>query len=136
MRVVGRSWRRPTRLLALVDRPALNSCGSPQLIQLGRLPSVDGIDRPAYFALELTRPVEGWQYLDELILRARKAGDERSGNRVRFVRSVFIPEDETFLCVYAAASAKDVREAARRAGLQVGHVRGVIGEPVSREGRE
>ena len=55
---------------------------------------------------------------------------------MRFVRSVFIPEDETCLCVYAAASAKDVREAARRAGLQVGRVRGVIGEAISHEGRE
>lgn len=52
------------------------------------------------------------------------------------MRSVFIPEDETCLCVYQAASAKDVREAARRAGLQVEHVRGVIGETTSKEGRE
>jgi hypothetical protein len=37
---------------------------------------------------------------------------------VRFVRSVFIPEDEICLCVYQAASAEDVREVARRAGLQ------------------
>jgi hypothetical protein len=36
---------------------------------------------------------------------------------VRFVRSVFIPEDETCLCVYQASSAEDVREAARRAQL-------------------
>jgi len=56
---------------------------------------------------------------------------ERSGNQVRFVRSVFIPEDETCLCVYRAESAEDVREAARRAGLPVGHVRGVIDEPIS-----
>jgi hypothetical protein len=70
-------------------------------------------------------------------LRAREAGDVRAaGGRVRFVRSVFIPEDETCLCVYQAASAKDVREAARRAGLQVEHVRGVIGESTSHEGRE
>jgi hypothetical protein len=49
---------------------------------------------------------------------------------VRFVRSVFIPEDETCLCVYEAASAEDVRDAARRAGLQVDNVRG--GMPVIR----
>lgn len=54
---------------------------------------------------------------------------------MRFVRSVFIPEDETCICVYQASSAKNVREAARHAGLPVGHVRGVIGEPISREGR-
>jgi Protein of unknown function (DUF4242) len=50
---------------------------------------------------------------------------------VRFVRSVFIPEDETCICVYQASSAKDVREAALHAGLPVGQVRGVIGEPIS-----
>lgn len=50
---------------------------------------------------------------------------------MRFVRSVFIPEDGTCLCVYQAASAEDVRDAARRAGLQVDNVRGVIGEPIS-----
>jgi Protein of unknown function (DUF4242) len=50
---------------------------------------------------------------------------------VRFVRSVFIPEDETCLCVYEASSAEDVRDAARSAGLPVGRVRGVIGEPIS-----
>ncbi|MFL5914617.1 MAG: nickel-binding protein [Gaiellaceae bacterium] len=76
------------------------------------------MDRTSYFALELARPAEGWQHLDELILRARNAGDAQPvGNRVRFVRSVFIPEDETCLCVYQASSVEDVREAARRAQL-------------------
>ena len=50
---------------------------------------------------------------------------------MRFVRSVFIPEDEACLCVYQASSGEDVREAARRAGLHVEHVRGVIGAPIS-----
>jgi hypothetical protein len=52
---------------------------------------------------------------------------------VRFVRSVFVPEDEICLCVYQAASAEDVCEAARRAGLPVGHVREAIGEPRRRK---
>jgi hypothetical protein len=73
----------------------------------------------SYFALELCRPEEGWEHLDELILRARRAGDEltRAGRHVRFVRSIFVPEDDTCFCVYQAAAVEDVREAARRAAL-------------------
>ena len=120
------------RACGVCAAPALISCGYPQLIWVGRLPSVGCIERNGYFALELARPAEGWEHLDELILLARKAaGAQLAGRRVRFVRSVFIPEDETCLCVYQAASAEDVREAARNAGLRVGHIRGVIGEPIS-----
>ena len=77
------------------------------------------MDRNSYFALELCRPEEGWEHLDELILRARRAGDEltRAGRHVRFVRSIFVPEDDTCFCVYQAAAVEDVREAARRAAL-------------------
>ena len=42
------------------------------------------------------------------------------------MRSVFIPEDDTWLCVYQAASLDDVRDAVRWAGLPVERVRGVI----------
>jgi hypothetical protein len=36
---------------------------------------------------------------------------------VRFVRAVFVPEDEMCFYLYEAASAEQVREAARRAEL-------------------
>jgi hypothetical protein len=86
------------------------------------------MDPNSYFALELCRPVEGWERLDELILRARRAGDEvtRAGRRVRFVRSIFVPEDDTCFCVYQAAAVEDVREAARRAALSGQHVTEVV----------
>jgi hypothetical protein len=48
---------------------------------------------------------------------------------VRFLRSVFVPEDESCFYLYEAASADDVREAARRAELPVDHVVEAISEP-------
>jgi len=44
---------------------------------------------------------------------------QREGIPVRFVRSVFVPEDETCFYLYEAASVDAVREAARRAALSV-----------------
>lgn len=51
--------------------------------------------------------------------RARVAAEEvtREGTWVSFVRSIFVPEDETCFYLYESASAEIVREAARRAGL-------------------
>jgi len=50
---------------------------------------------------------------------ARVAAEQltREGTPVRFLRSLFVPEDETCFHVYEAASAEAVREAARRASL-------------------
>ena len=42
---------------------------------------------------------------------------QRAGIQVRFLRSIFVPEDETCFHLYEAASAEDVREAARLAEL-------------------
>lgn len=41
----------------------------------------------------------------------------REGTPVRYLRSIFVPEDETCFLVYEAASADNVRRAARLAGL-------------------
>jgi hypothetical protein len=41
----------------------------------------------------------------------------RDGRSVRYLRSIFVPEDETCFLVYEAASIDDVRRAARLAGL-------------------
>ena len=48
---------------------------------------------------------------------ARSAAEEqaRQGTPIRYVRSVFIPEDETCLLLYEAPSAQVVREAVRGA---------------------
>jgi uncharacterized protein DUF4242 len=39
------------------------------------------------------------------------------GRSVRYLRSTYLPEDETCLHFFAAASAEDVAEVARQAGL-------------------
>jgi len=51
--------------------------------------------------------------------RARLAAEEvsREGTPVVHLRSIFMPEDETCLDLYRAASAETVRRAAARAGL-------------------
>jgi hypothetical protein len=72
------------------------------------------------------------EYLVELyVARSDGAGAERCGDRarlaaeelalegvpVRYVRSIFVPEDETCFYLYEATSPDVVREAARRAGF-------------------
>ena len=48
-----------------------------------------------------------------------RAADEVSqpGTEVRFLRAIFVPEDETCFCPYESSSAGAVREAAARARL-------------------
>ena len=46
----------------------------------------------------------------------------REGTHVRFLRSIFVPEDETCFYLYQANSVEGVREAAARAGLQIERV--------------
>jgi hypothetical protein len=57
-------------------------------------------------------------------VRARRAADQmsREGAQVRFLRTMFVPEDETCFYMYEAATAEEVREAARRADLPFEHV--------------
>ena len=54
---------------------------------------------------------------------ARLAAEEltREGS-VQYMRSIFGPEDETCFLLYAATTAADVEEAARRASLPFDHV--------------
>ena len=56
--------------------------------------------------------------------RLRAACDElrRKGSSARYVRTTFVPEDETCFLLVDAASADDVREAARRAALTIDRV--------------
>jgi hypothetical protein len=51
--------------------------------------------------------------------RSRRAAAEltREGTPIRYVRSVFVPEDETCFYLYEASCADAVKEAARRAAL-------------------
>lgn len=56
--------------------------------------------------------------------RARAASAEltREGTPVRFLRSIFVPEDETCFFLFEAGAVDVVREAARRAALTFEHV--------------
>lgn len=57
-------------------------------------------------------------------LRAREAAETLTaeGTRVRLLRSIYVPEDETCFFLYRAASIEAVHEAARRAALAYEHV--------------
>jgi hypothetical protein len=67
--------------------------------------------------------------------RAQRAAEEltRQGTPVRFVRSLFVPEDETCLFLYEAGSAADVRDAVTRAGLSFERVVEAMPSAVGRE---
>ena len=50
------------------------------------------------------------------------------GRPVRFVRSIFVPDDETCFLLVDGATADDVRETARRAALPCDHVAATAAE--------
>jgi hypothetical protein len=51
---------------------------------------------------------------------------EQQGTPVRYLRSIFVPEDETCYLLFEAASVEAVREAAQLAGLPFAHVAAAI----------
>jgi Nickel responsive protein SCO4226-like len=75
---------------------------------------------PLYLA-ELYRASGEGGDLAEAAVRARAAADAlaRTGTRVRYVRSVFVPADETWFLLYDAPSVAAVEEAADRAELRL-----------------
>ena len=56
--------------------------------------------------------------------RARAAADEltREGTAVTYLRSIFVPEDETCFYLYEAASAEAVAEASRMAEMPIARI--------------
>jgi Protein of unknown function (DUF4242) len=59
--------------------------------------------------------------MDAAVLERARAGAElltREGTPVHYVRSIFVPEDETCFLIYEAASPEAVRAAAGRAALR------------------
>jgi len=79
------------------------------------------VDSRTRYTVELSLPRTGWADLQEAATRARQATDEmrREGEQVRFLRSIFVPEDDTCFFLYEAPSAQSVRAAAMRAELGV-----------------
>ena len=71
------------------------------------------------YCLELYLPGGSQAALEEAAERARAAAESLGsrGRSVRYLRSTYLPEDETCLHFFAAHSVEDVAEAARQAGL-------------------
>lgn len=76
------------------------------------------------FLVELYVPRADGAALESSERRARLAAEEltREGSPVRYMRSIFVPEDEVCFFLYEAASTDDVEKAARRASLPFDHV--------------
>jgi hypothetical protein len=68
-------------------------------------------------------PHGGWADVQDAAARAREACD---GEQVRFLRSVFVPEDDACFFLYEGPSAQSVRAAAERAKLGVRRVDGAM----------
>ena len=72
----------------------------------------------AIFAAEVYAPGPGAS-LEELSNRLRDAAESmtRNGSAVRYVRSLFLPGDETCFHVFEAESTASVSDTTRRAGV-------------------
>ena len=77
------------------------------------------MDRPTRYTVEVRPPEGGWADVQEVAARARAACD---GERVRFLRSIYVPEDDACFFLYEGLSAQSVTAAARRAELGVRRV--------------
>ena len=78
----------------------------------------------AEFLLELYVSGSDGNAVAQRAARARLAAQRmrRDGASISYLRSIFVPEDETCFLVYEARSANDVRRAARLAGFPVDHI--------------
>lgn len=68
-------------------------------------------------------------YISRADARGLRHAAEAFGTTVRCVRSIFVPEDELYFLLVEAASADDVRDAARTAGLRFERISEVATPP-------
>jgi Protein of unknown function (DUF4242) len=82
------------------------------------------VERVRGFVVELYVPRRAAAAVEHGAERARLAAEAvtREGTCVRYVRSIFVPDDETCFYLYEAGSADAVRIAAERAELPFGRV--------------
>jgi hypothetical protein len=75
----------------------------------------------ARYTVELRLPETGWTDIRDATARARQVTEElrREGHHVRFLRSIFVPEDDACFFLYEGPSARVVKAAALRAELGV-----------------
>ncbi len=73
----------------------------------------------AHYLVELFVPRTDALVVREGVRRVRLAAEDlaRGGTAVRYLRSIFVPEDEICFLLFEAACAQDVRDAARSADL-------------------
>ena len=73
------------------------------------------------YTVELRLPRTGSEDLQGATARARQATEQmrREGEHVRFLRSIFVPEDDACFFLFEGSSAQSVKAAATRAGLGV-----------------
>ena len=73
------------------------------------------------YTVELRLPRTGWGDLEDATARARQATEQMrlEGEHVRFLRSIFVPEDDACFFLYEGQSAQSVKAAAMRAELGV-----------------
>jgi hypothetical protein len=81
------------------------------------------------YLVEAYQPRLGDEARVELVARVRAAADEMTRDHVpvRYVRSIFVPEDETCFHVFEAGSAGAVRIASERAGLSAQRIVEAVG---------
>lgn len=81
----------------------------------------------ARYVVELERPTDGWGRLQAATASARDvaAAMRRDGVPVRFLRLVFVPEDEACFFLYEATSREVAEEAAERSATAVASVQEV-----------
>ena len=71
------------------------------------------------YLVELTRPGDGWLALQGASSRARRAADtlQAEGELVRFLRAIYVPEDDTCFFLIEADSPQLVDEVGVRSGV-------------------
>ncbi|MCU0506767.1 MAG: DUF4242 domain-containing protein [Chloroflexi bacterium] len=90
------------------------------------------VARPSCYVVELDTTDVVWRELDALLGRIRAAAASRgAGDQVRFVRSVYVPEDARCFLLYEGPSGDAVRRAAEAANVGVIRI-----EPAIRLGEE
>jgi hypothetical protein len=75
-------------------------------------------ERTDYHLIELHRPDHGWNELQALSAKARSAAERVNSDElpVRFLRSIFVPDDETCFHLFEGTAAA-VAEAVSQAGI-------------------
>lgn len=77
------------------------------------------METAARYLVELTRPSDGWLALQGASSRARRAADglQQEGGLVRFLRAIYVPEDDTCFFLIEAESAELVDAVGVRSGV-------------------